>query len=55
MKELKELLEYVVEREKQEKYNTAHYWSEVASGAYHAYEDVRKRLEEIIKSGRNRI
>lgn len=49
MKELKELLEYVVEREKQEKYNTAHYWSEGASGAYHAYEDVRKRLEEIIE------
>ena len=49
MKELKELLEYVTIMEKEEKYNTAHYWSEGASGAYHAYEDVRKRLEEIIK------
>ena len=42
------LLEYVTIRENQEKYNTAHYWSEGASGAYHAYLDIRERLEEII-------
>lgn len=45
---INELLEYVTIRENQEKYNTAHYWSEGASGAYHAYLDIRERLEEII-------